>query len=499
MSVDWYRTTTGNPINQYNIQSIHDIDEQHKSLYINKITRMQPKLSQSSTRYHMSHRMFTHQYGSIYYCRLNKLRQNAINNAHAHYNHDQSIKICGKVLDLRSGEKCIIGGTLYKEMKLKPSILDELTHTNKKIDNDNMKLNQHVLQTSNVQTYINSDDTLILEDEYGRVQLQYNPNTLYNINSYVSGIVVALYGEVNDDNDRFIIDDIFYSTIPINSVTSIPKQLSSSISHQPEYILFVSGLSIGNPLNTHNSIELLIDYITGVNGSTNDQSHAAHITRVIICGNTLHRFELKKGKDFMKVELDVNELSYPLQQLDCTITQLCSTVDTHIMPGQLDPANYTLPQQPLHSTLFPSANTYNTFHSETNPIQLHVSNSSNQKLNILGCSGQNIDDMKKYTEYKAAIDLLQCTLEWCHLAPTAPDTLNCYPYESDDPFTIDEWPDIYFSANSDSYETRLYTNSRQQQSRLLMIPNYTTTQLAVLVDINTTDLNTIPIHFPTYT
>ena len=39
--------------------------------------------------------------------------------------------------------------------------------------------------------------------------------------------------------------------------------------------------------------------------------------------------------------------------LDNLLVQLASSVDTDIMPGEFDPANQILPQQPLHPCLFP--------------------------------------------------------------------------------------------------------------------------------------------------
>ena len=44
--------------------------------------------------------------------------------------------------------------------------------------------------------------------------------------------------------------------------------------------------------------------------------------------------------------------------LDNLLVQLASSVDTDIMPGEFDPANQILPQQPLHPCLFPSEFTF---------------------------------------------------------------------------------------------------------------------------------------------
>jgi DNA polymerase delta subunit 2 len=48
---------------------------------------------------------------------------------------------------------------------------------------------------------------------------------------------------------------------------------------------------------------------------------------------------------------------------------------------------------------------------------------------FLGTSGQNIDDLKKYSEARDELEFMERTLKWRHLAPTAPNTLGrstCY-------------------------------------------------------------------------
>ena len=42
---------------------------------------------------------------------------------------------------------------------------------------------------------------------------------------------------------------------------------------------------------------------------------------------------------------------------------------------------------------------------------------------FLGTSGQNIDDLEKYSEAKDKLDYIERTLKWRHMAPTTPNTL----------------------------------------------------------------------------
>lgn len=55
-------------------------------------------------------------------------------------------------------------------------------------------------------------------------------------------------------------------------------------------------------------------------------------------------------------------------------------------------------------------------------------------IRFLGTSGQNIDDLGKYSEANNNIEFMERTLRWRHLAPTAPNTLGqnflpCYTWK----------------------------------------------------------------------
>lgn len=47
---------------------------------------------------------------------------------------------------------------------------------------------------------------------------------------------------------------------------------------------------------------------------------------------------------------------------------------------------------------------------------------------FLGTSGQNVDDLDKYSEAKDKLEFMERTLRWRHLAPTAPNTLGITLY-----------------------------------------------------------------------
>jgi len=170
------------------------------------------------------------------------------------------------------------------------------------------------------------------------------------------------------------------------------------------------------------------------------------------------------------------------------MSQLASSVHVDLMPGESDPSNFSLPQQPLHPCLFPSSRTYSTFSCVTNPCKFVTDG-----VSMLGTSGQNIHDLLKYSHAPQTIDHLENTLRWRNLAPTAPDTLGCYPFDDDDPFVIQECPHVYFAANQSQFQTREIQGEEGQMVRLVLVPSFAHTQTIVLVNLN--NLQVHPIQF----
>jgi DNA polymerase delta subunit 2 len=100
-------------------------------------------------------------------------------------------------------------------------------------------------------------------------------------------------------------------------------------------------------------------------------------------------------------------------------------------------ADRYLPQQPLLPCLLPSAKTYNTLRTTTNPYEVTLSvkapaaaaggggggkgkaaASAAPGVVVLGTSGQNVEDILKYSSLDGSLDILERLLEWRHLAPT---------------------------------------------------------------------------------
>eukprot|EP00808_Paulinella_micropora_P004121 g16378.t1 len=79
---------------------------------------------EDSARFVVTEKEFTQQFAHIYFTRLQLLRshirQQLVDN-------DEKTKVLEATNKLRKNTECILIGTFYKEMKLKPCILDEYT------------------------------------------------------------------------------------------------------------------------------------------------------------------------------------------------------------------------------------------------------------------------------------------------------------------------------------------------------------------------------------
>jgi DNA polymerase delta subunit 2 len=99
----------------------------------------------------------------------------------------------------------------------------------------------------------------------------------------------------------------------------------------------------------------------------------------------------------------------------------------------------------------------------------------------------------KFCDVPDPLDLLESTLRWGHLAPTAPDSLPCYPMNEDEPFVLSAAPHIYFAANQTEFRTRLVQGEQGQRVRLVLVPKFSTSNTAVLVNLDTLECE--PVHF----
>ncbi|CAI9287846.1 unnamed protein product [Lactuca saligna] len=248
-----------------------------------------------------------------------------------------------------------------------------------------------------------------------------------------SGNVVALHGKETNSGD-FLVEDILEAGLP-------PQLDLPTKSGEDKYVVLVSGLNVGSSSSNPLQLQLLVDHITSHLGDKKEQPSAAEIVQVIVAGNFVQiDHGLLNGQNL--VSKDQSKLHEPIKELDIFLTQISCQDRT------------TLQTLLSHSR------------SCINPHLFDVGN-----VRFLGISGQNIDDLEKYSEAKDKLKFMERTLRWRHLAPTAPNTLGCYLFTDTVPFFIKSCPHVYFVGS--------------QVVTVICVPKFSETSIAVMEDLET--------------
>jgi DNA polymerase delta subunit 2 len=236
-------------------------------------------------------------------------------------------------------------------------------------------------------------------------------------------------------------------------------------------------------------IQLLAEYLNGEGDGDLEQLSSSQISRLIIAGNSFS--PLDDGHLARKMGTDsVNTFTpHPTQTLSSHLQDIAQVMPIHLLPGDSDPSGTIIPQQPLPRGMFPGASSYASFTCETNPTYIRL---DPLERSLLVNSGQPLNDMFKYlpSPPHTRLDILESTLKWRHIAPTAPDTLWCHPYFSADPFILNATPDFYVVGGQKQFGTRLVTEG-ERRSRVIMVPDFSSTGTLVVANMRTLDVRTI--------
>ena len=440
-------------------------------------------LTDANERFALTNKMHG-QYFQLYYNRLMALRERCAESAGGKWPSAPR----RSVLELREDERCVVIGTVYKDMKDKPIILDEYVK-----DFEREAYEAKRVERGN---YCREDDRLEFEDEGARVRL-----LGVDAGRFVTGVVCACVGRATSKGE-FEVEDVVVHAAP--RFVGAAAEAATSDAAATKYVCIVSGFEIGGRGSTEEAAarnQMFIDYVTGatvMNGVEAGDSDAAKIVRVVVAGGAL---DLKtSGGEEGASTANANA---PLKELDLMFTEIASAVPVDVMSGKTDPTNKAMPQQPLHPVYFPEATRYEkTMRLATNPHEFVVDGTL-----FLGTSGQNIDDILKFSTIseddasstfsgdvaaKKSVAALAQTLRWQHVAPSAPDTLACYPFKDRDPFVIDTTPRVYFAGCQNAFGCERVAFERGE-TLVVSVPTFSTTGCAVLVDCATLECR--PVRF----
>lgn len=239
------------------------------------------------------------------------------------------------------------------------------------------------------------------------------------------------------------------------------------------------------------SLELLQQWVYGnldsMNG-TNDLD-AANIVRIIVAGNSVRSsLEVRQRSNQMRQPESTTTLK-SVTAVDDIISNWIRSVNVDVMSGEFDPSNFMLPQQPMHHCMFPKCADNCNFRGVTNPYECRLSDRQ-----IIGTSGQNVDDIMRFSRITDPIEALRSCLVWSHITPTSPDTLPCFPYYERDPFVLSECPHVLFAGNSDEFKTDMHIGTQGQRTRLVCVPSFSQTRSVAVVNLRTLDCKLLNFH-----
>ncbi|CAH8435517.1 unnamed protein product [Heterobilharzia americana] len=299
--------------------------------------------------------------------------------------------------DLIADEMCVIIGTVFKEMRLKPSVLRDIAAA----ETGNVASDNHIASTDTqfIVRLTSDDDSLFLEDEVQRINLCFTSQSskLWPQANLVTGVVIAVLGREPESQPGSTTNEDSDKCTPAMRLTQRARYLTrnadaETVTAMARLDQWLASLPIGPGCSTDG---------TAVNG----------------------------------VAID-------------------------LLPGPSDPTSVLMPQQPIHSAALPCAVSRSggigsrNLCGRTNPYSCMLGS-----RHILATSGQGVNELYRYTKLENGCDRMEATLLWGHLAPTCPDTLGGYPMNNNDPLLLKpffstassrncspDYPDIYIAG-----------------------------------------------------
>lgn len=393
---------------------------------------------------------FDIQYSSSYQARFRQMKGMILDNPAIQ---EYGLSVLELANDLHS--ECIVIGTLFLASCLKHSVLSQ----NKTADR---------LAT---RTYVSADSPFYIEDDTGRLEIQFAP-TFTKLTAFSSGITLGWIGSI-DDRDIFVCTDVIF---PVEAAASNKSDASGRV------------LIIGNTLldsGNYERIKVIMDlYRDGID-------------HVILIG------------DVFKFTEEI-----PPFHLFNKLADGCAA-GISLLPGLNDLTSHLLPIQPFHRLLFgPNAFPENGMKINMlgNPFQgvllgepfvilshhiLHdlvkyipqpegglQNTPADYRMHLDESAAREYEPHDYFTDGNM-MDILEQLIRIRHIAPNAPDTVGCIPFDDADPFILGECRFLVSSGLKNP-------SARKYKDKIIIgVPDFNKTGLAVLFDMKTAGFETI--------
>lgn len=262
--------------------------------------------------------------------------------------------------------------------------------------------------------------------------------SLYNI---VTGVSCAILGKPVDDGS-FQVEDYCFS--------GFQPQIERPIFTDDKFVILLSGIDIAHFENITYPLRQFLNWLSGYYLTT--AIDIRKIIRLIIVGNCISTVPpvTEEQISLLSQAPLPSDTKDSVGLMDIILHEFVQLLDVDLMPGEFDPSNHILPQQPMHQCLFSNAKYFKSFNRVSNPYDCEV-----DEIRLIGNSGQPISSILAYSDITEPIEALEQCLKWSHLAPTAPDTLGCHPFSENDPFIITECPHVFFTGNQEKFATKI--------------------------------------------
>jgi DNA polymerase delta subunit 2 len=446
-------------------------------------------------------RHYSQQFADMYFLRLAQLKKEVKAMAHSAWDDfelgGQKAQFVERVLDVRQGELCWVVGTVFMDMAAKPNVLDDISKEH------------HIVAPPQLSTYMSPDgaDEMMLEDESGRLRV--SGETVHS--HYVTGCILAALGTEQADG-TFQVIATQYADLPRQPARYERQDAALTAAKKPIHkrpragkLAIVSGLDIAGQASDL-ALDLLVEYLTGE--ASTPSSPASQITRLIIAGDSLASASPILSRDEFAARKSASKLygydasaynALPVERLDTFLSEILPSLPITLIPGASDPANVALPQQPLHPALFPKSRVYaeplasglptlHGLHMATNPFAADIDGAR-----VLVSGGQTVADLLKYVDDVSALSVMEMMLRWRCIAPTAPDTLWCYPFQDADPMILGESPHVYVVGCQEGFGSKVIEGPGGERCLLVSVPRFGEGGVVVLVDLEGWEVSVVEI------